>query len=258
MNLLFIFTSALLIICEVYIYVHYTAIAGIISTSAIILLFLSLQILKKLGYDIDIFKANKKDIKIIDETAIIDGRILDIVNSRFLSGQIIVPKFIVEKLQKMSNSSDPIEKAKGRRGLDVIARLGENDKLPFKITSIDYENQEISKKIIMLAKELKASIITTDFMVNKNGAIENVSVLNVNDLALSLKPIILPGEEMGIFIMKEGKEKNQGVGYLDDGTMVVIEEGHNYIGRKMDVIVQSILQTSSGRIIFTKIKFNDR
>lgn len=258
MNLLFILSILLLIASEVYIFITYGTIAGIISTFAAILVLLSEQILKKLGYEIDIFKAVKKDIKIIDETAIIDGRIIDIVNSRFVSGLITVPKFIIEKLQQMSNSNDQIEKAKGRRGLDVIARLGENDKLPFKILSENYDTPDINKKTLMLAKELKASIITTDFNVNKNGAIENVPVLNVNDLALSLKPIILPGEEMSIFIMKEGKERNQGVGYLDDGTMVVIEEGYNYIGKKMDVTVQSILQTSSGRIIFTKIKFNDR
>jgi len=256
MNLIFIISLAVIVAIEVDIYIKYSLPMLILSLALIFLVILLEQILKKMGQEIDIFKTKKKDIKIIDESALIDGRIIDIINSRFLSGTIIVPKFIVEKLQKMSNSNDTIEKANGRRGLDVIARLGENDKLPFKIVNNDYQEPDINKKVIELAKEMNADIITTDFNVNKNGAIANISVLNIADLAVSLKPIILPGQELNIFIMKEGKERDQGVGYLDDGTMVVIEDGYNYIGKKMDVIVQSILQTSSGRIIFTKIKFH--
>ncbi len=196
-----------------------------------------------------------KNIKILDLSSIVDGRILDICETRFISGSVITPRFVVQRLHELSESSDPILKAKGRRGLDILARLQESKEISFKVVDKDIRNvDDISIKIIKVAQELGSSVITSDFDLNKLGALENVPVLNINDLSSALKPVVLPGEDMSIFIMKEGKEKSQGVGYLDDGTMVVIEDGKQFIGRKIEVAVQSILQTSQGRIIFTKIK----
>lgn len=200
-------------------------------------------------------KRSGKNIKVLDTSAIIDGRILDICETKFISGTIIVPKFVVNQLHKLTESNDTMEKAKGRRGLDILARLQEMKTLPFKILDRDFkEIDDIGLKTVQVAKELKGSVITVDFNINKIGSLENVQVLNINDLSLALKPVVLPGEDMQIFIMKEGKEKGQGVGYLDDGTMVVVEDGKDFIGKKMDVVVQSILQTSQGRIIFVRIK----
>ena len=227
---------------------------GSLSFLAIILAIVAKEILRKMGIDIDIFKTSNKNIKVVDEKSLIDGRIIDIVNSKFISDMIVIPQYIIDKFKKLSTSENQIERLNARRALDIIARLEENDKVPCKVINIEINENDEVKKIIEFAKKLKASIITTDFIMMKYGAIENVSVLNINDLALALKPVILPGDEMNIFILKEGKEKKQGVGYLDDGTMVVVEDGYNYIGRKMDVKVQSILQTSNGKIVFTKIK----
>lgn len=210
--------------------------------------------------DTDIMSLSKragKNIKVLDISSIIDGRILDICETKFISGMIVVPRFVINQLHKLTESNDPMEKAKGRRGLDILARLQELKTIPFKILERDFkEVEDIGIKTVQLAKELKASVITVDFNINKIGSLENVQVLNINDLSLALKPVVLPGEDMQIFIMKEGKEKEQGVGYLDDGTMVVVEDGRDFIGKKMEVVVQSILQTSQGRIIFTRIKKN--
>jgi len=210
--------------------------------------------------DTDIMSIGRRKgrtMKLLDLSAIIDGRILDICETRFVSGTLMAPRFIVNQLHKLSESNDPMERAKGRRGLDILARLQELKALPFKIIDRDFrEIEDVSIKTVNIARELKASVITVDFNVNKLGSLENVSVLNINDLSLALKPVVLPGEDMQIFVMKEGKEKEQGIGYLDDGTMVVVEDGRGFIGKKMDVVVQSILQTSQGRIIFTRTKKN--
>ncbi|MBP7795396.1 MAG: hypothetical protein KA059_01320 [Elusimicrobiales bacterium] len=258
MKILFAVFVAAIVVIEYYIAVSYGAMAFVFSLLCVLISLLIPQLASALGFNYNLFKKTKKDIKILDEETVIDGRILDIINSRFVSGEIVVPKFIVERLQRLSSSENQIDRARGRRGLDVIARLGENDRLTFRVVEKDYHESDIIKKIIALAKDLGASIVTTNFQMNKNAAIHNISVLNINDLALSLKPVVLPGEEMSIFIMKDGKEKNQGIGYLDDGTMVVVEDGYQHIGRKMDIRVQSILQTPTGRIIFAKIKFNEK
>jgi uncharacterized protein YacL len=253
MMISFVILSLVLISSLIYVFIK-NYIYGIIFVLSILLTLLLEQILKKMGFELDIFKTRKNDIKVVDELSLIDGRIIDIVNSKFLSGTIVIPKYIVEKLKKLSNSENQIEKFKARRALDIIARLEENDKIPCKIIDIDLVSNDENKKIFEFAKKLEASIITTDMMMIKYGAMENVPILNINDLAFALKQVILPGDEINIFIIKEGKEKQQGVGYLEDGSMVVVEDGYNYIGRKMDVKVQSILQTSNGKIIFTKIK----
>ena len=196
-----------------------------------------------------------KSMKVLDLSAIVDGRVLDICDTHFITGGMVTPRFVVQELHALSESHEPINRAKGRRGLDILARLQESRDIPFRVLDRDLkEVQDNQMKLVTIAKELGASIITIDFNINKLAALENVTVLNINDLTIALKPVVLPGEDMSVFVMKEGKEKEQGVGYLDDGTMIVIEDGHEYIGKKVDAIVQSILQTSQGRIIFTRVK----
>ncbi|KAF0125829.1 MAG: PilT protein domain-containing protein [Elusimicrobia bacterium] len=208
--------------------------------------------------DKNIITAGRKQgrgMKLLDISAIVDGRIVDICETRFITGAVVAPRFVVQELHSLSESKDPIKRAKGRRGLDILARLQESKDVPFRV--IDREVREVTDvtmKLARVASELGASIITTDFNVNKIASLENVTALNINDLSMALKPVVLPGEDMQIFVMKEGKEKEQGVGYLDDGTMVVVEDGRDTIGKKVEVMVQSILQTSQGRIIFTRMK----
>ncbi len=208
--------------------------------------------------DKNIITAGRKQgrgMKLLDISAIVDGRIMDICETRFITGPVVAPRFVVQELHALGESRDPIKRAKGRRGLDILARLQESKDVPFRV--MDREVRDVSDptmKLVKVASELGASVITTDFNVNKLAALEHVTALNINDLSMALKPVVLPGEDMQIFVMKEGKEKEQGVGYLDDGTMVVVEDGRGEIGKKVEVAVQSILQTSQGRIIFTRMK----
>jgi len=200
-------------------------------------------------------KKGGKNMKVLDLSAIVDGRVLDICDTHFITGGIITPRFVVTELHALAESADHIARAKGRRGLDILARLQESRDIPFRVIDRDIkETADNQMKLVVIAKELGASIITIDFNINKLAALENVTVLNINDLTIALKPVVLPGEDMSVFVMKDGKEKEQGVGYLDDGTMIVIEDGREYIGKKVDAVVQSILQTSQGRIIFTRVK----
>ncbi|MBI3551864.1 MAG: PIN domain nuclease [Elusimicrobia bacterium] len=208
--------------------------------------------------DKDILKMGKRrgaDMKVLDTSAIIDGRVIDISETKFLSGTLIVPRFVLQELHHLSDSPDSLKRARGRRGLDILARLQENPDIPVKILDKDpVDVAEVDGKVVRLAKDLGARVITTDFNLNKIAALEGVTCLNVNDLGTALKPVVLPGEAMALFVMKEGKEREQGVGYLDDGTMVVIEDGKRYIGKRIEVGVTSILQTSAGRMIFGKSK----
>ncbi|OIO02010.1 MAG: PIN domain nuclease [Elusimicrobia bacterium CG_4_10_14_0_2_um_filter_56_8] len=200
-------------------------------------------------------KRGGKNMKVLDLSAIVDGRVLDICDTHFITGGVITPRFVVQELHALAESNDPINRAKGRRGLDILARLQESRDIPFRV--IDRDIKDVSDnqmKLVIIARELGASIITIDFNINKLAALENLTVLNINDLSIALKPVVLPGEDMSVFVMKDGKEKTQGVGYLDDGTMIIIEDGRDYIGKKVDAVVQSILQTSQGRIIFTRVK----
>lgn len=204
-------------------------------------------------------KKKLKHLKVIDDTAAIDGRIIDLFETGFLAGTFLLPKFVLDKIQEMANSKDPLRRAKGRRGLDIIARLEESKDIRFKIIERKiHEGRDYAEKIVHFAKNVGADIITTDFNINKAAMLKNVTVLNIDDLTAALKPVVLPGEVMSIFVMKEGKEKSQGVGYLDDGTMVVVEEGRKWIGKKVDVAVYSILQTSAGRMIFVKPKSDSK
>jgi uncharacterized protein YacL len=200
-------------------------------------------------------KRRGSEMKVLDTSAVIDGRVVDIAETKFLTGPIVVPRFILHELQRLADSQDGLKRARGRRGLDMLARLQENPDIPVRIVDKDIPGvEDVDGKVVRLAKELGAKVFTTDFNLNKIAALEGVTCLNVNDLTTALKPVVLPGEAMTLFVMKEGKEREQGVGYLDDGTMVVIEEGKRHIGKRVELQVSSILQTSAGRMIFGKFK----
>ena len=181
--------------------------------------------------------------KLLDTSVIIDGRIIDILKTGFLEGRLIVPNFVLEELQKLADSSDNLKRAKGRRGLDLIQEIQQKNKEQLLVEDTDFED----------LNEVDA-IITNDFNLNKVAEIQGVSVLNINDLANAIKPVVLPGEEMNVFVVKDGKENNQGVAYLEDGTMIVVEGGKKLVGENTAVVVTSVLQTSAGRMIFAKLK----
>jgi uncharacterized protein YacL len=205
--------------------------------------------LRKLG------KRRGADMKVLDTSAIIDGRVVDICETRFLSGSLIVPRFVLGELHHLADSPDALKRARGRRGLDILARLQENPEVPVRILDKDVpEIPDVDGKVVRLAKDMGAKVVTTDFNLNKIASLEGVVCLNVNDLGTALKPVVLPGEAMPIFVMKEGKERDQGIGYLDDGTMVVVEDGRRFIGKRVDVGVTSILQNPSGRMVFGKAR----
>ena len=188
---------------------------------------------------------------LVDTSVLIDGRVADICDTKFIAGTLVVPRFILRELQAVADSGDGAKRARGRRGLDILARLQENPDLPVRVFDKDYPDiKETDGKLVALAKDLGARVLTTDFNLNKVAGLQGVTVLNVNDLANALKPVALPGEGMNVFVVKEGKEREQGVAYLDDGTMVVVEDGRRAVGQKTRVTVSSILQTSAGRMIF--------
>ncbi len=199
------------------------------------------------------------ETKILDTSVIIDGRIADVAEAGFISGTMIIPKFIIKELQHIADSSEPIKRVRGRRGLDVLKRMQKDiPNVSVKITNHDFPNiKEADLKLVELARRLKGIIITNDFNLNKVAGLQNVKVMNLNQLSNALKPVVLPGETMSIHVVKEGKEENQGVGYLDDGTMVVVDEAKRYLGDHIEVSVTSVLQTPTGRMIFSRVKEED-
>ena len=193
--------------------------------------------------------------KILDTSCIIDGRIEELLNTGFIDGQILVPRFILQELQAVADSSSDQKRTRGRRGLDLLNRLQELHGSRIVIHPGDYEEvTTVDAKLVRLAQDINAALLTTDYNLNKVASLQQVQVLNVNDLAQALQPLYLPGDSLNLKILKEGKEPAQGVGYLDDGTMVVVEEGKDYIGNELAVIVTSALQTSAGRMIFARPK----
>lgn len=193
--------------------------------------------------------------KLLDTSVIIDGRIADISKTGFIEGVLVVPQFVLTELQHIADSSDTLKRTRGRRGLDILKVLQDASNSNVLITEIDFEDvPEVDLKLVRLAKKMGAQILTNDFNLNKVCELHKVSVLNINDLANAVKPVVIPGEEMNVVVIKDGKEHNQGVAYLDDGTMIVVEEGKSYIGQAIIVIVTSVLQTSAGRMIFAKPK----
>lgn len=193
-------------------------------------------------------------LKVVDLSSLIDGRVVDLCAINFLSGVLVIPMFVLEELNKMVASKDPLVRAKGRRAMDVAARLQELKEVEVRITAKTPKADTLEEKVVKLAKSLDAQIVTLDFNINKLASLQKVTPLNIADLATALKPIVLPGETMSLFIMKDGKEKEQGIGYLDDGTMVVVEDGRKHIGKRTEVAVYSILQNAAGRLIFAKVK----
>ena len=200
-------------------------------------------------------RQDKKDeLVLLDTSVIIDGRIADICKVKFLDGKFIVPRFVLRELQQIADSSDSLKRARGRRGMDILAKLQKNTNIDVKIHSEDFlDLKEVDAKLVKLAKILGAKVFTNDYNLNKIAEIQGVSVLNVNELANALRPVVLPGEMLEIRLIKEGKEYNQGVGYLEDGTMVVVDNGRRSIGQSKRVVVGSVLQTAAGRMIFGKL-----
>jgi uncharacterized protein YacL len=200
-----------------------------------------------------VFRAAGPDrrYKILDTSVIIDGRIADIAETGFLDGTLVVPQFVLKELQLIADSSDSMRRNRGRRGLDILQKVQKMAGLDVIISDLDYpEIREVDLKLIELARALPAKIVTNDFNLNKVAQLRGLDVLNVNELANSVKPVVLPGELMRVFILKEGKEYNQGVAYLDDGTMVVVDNARKMISRTIDIVVTSVLQTTAGKMIF--------
>lgn len=214
---------------------------------------------KKSGEEEELEQAGSKALKILDTSVIIDGRIADICQTGFLEGTIVIPQFVLEELQHIADSSDVLKRNRGRRGLDILNRIQKELAMNVEIYEGDFEDiQEVDSKLVKLAKLTNGVVVTNDFNLNKVCELQKVSVLNINDLANAVKPVVLPGEEMSVQVIKDGKEHNQGIAYLDDGTMIVVESGRDYIGKHIEVLVTSVLQTSAGRMIFAKPKLLEK
>jgi len=196
-----------------------------------------------------------ENTKILDTSVIIDGRIADITETGFVEGPLLIPQFVLSELQHIADSSDPVKRTRGKRGLEVLHHIQKQVNVDVRIVDNDYPAvKEVDAKLIELAKEVHGKIVTNDSNLNKVAELQGIVVLNINELANSLKPVVLPGEEMNVKILKEGKEMGQGVAYLDDGTMIVVDNGRRQIGKTIDVIVTSVLQTPAGRMIFARLK----
>lgn len=220
------------------------------------------DITNAIGSLTNVKKTNKeklKDIrsipKILDTSVIIDGRIADICKTGFIEGPLVIPEFVLEELQHIADSSDGLKRNRGRRGLDILHRIQKELDIEIIIHDKKFEETfEVDSKLLKLTQLLNGRIITNDYNLNKVAEVQGISVLNINELANAVKPVVLPGEEMNVQVVKDGKESGQGLAYLDDGTMIVIESGHKYIGDNITVLVTSVLQTSAGKMIFAKPK----
>ncbi len=193
--------------------------------------------------------------KVLDTSVIIDGRVADLCETGFLEGTFLVPHFILDELQHIADSSDSLKRARGRRGLDILNKVQKMPEVDVRIIDEDFPQvKEVDAKLVVLAKKMNAKIITNDLNLNKVAELQGVRVLNINELCNALRPVVLPGETIRVFVLKEGKEAGQGVAYLDDGTMIVVDNARRYIGKNVDVVVTSVLQTTAGRMIFTRLK----
>lgn len=191
--------------------------------------------------------------KVLDTSVLIDGRIMEVIESGFISGLLVIPSFVIDELQSLSDSTDHIKRSKGRRGLDISKRLQNATKCEVEMLTENFPNvHEVDKKLLAFCHKYEATLVTLDFNLNKVADLEEIAVMNINLLAQALKTVVLPGEKMLIQVIREGKESGQGIGYLEDGTMVVVEEGKRLIGQAVDVAVSSVLQTSAGRMVFTR------
>ncbi len=208
----------------------------------------------KTPYFLDSGKQSRLPLKILDTSVIIDGRIADIAETGFMEGTFIVPKFILEELQYIADSPDDLRRTRGRRGLDILKRLQQHKRLKVEFVEDDIPKAGVDSKLVALALKLRAKILTNDFNLHKVAELQGIEVLNINQLANAMKPAVLPGETLYVQILREGKSQGQGVAYLDDGTMVVIENARRFIGKEVEVAVTSVLQTTAGRMIFSEIK----
>jgi uncharacterized protein YacL len=196
-------------------------------------------------------KSSGRSYKILDTSVIIDGRITDLCDTGFIEGTLVIPQFVLKELQFIADSGDSLKRQRGRRGLDVLNHLQKSSQISVVIWEMDFpEIRDVDSKLMELARQLDAKIVTNDVNLNKVAKLRGISVLNINELANALRPVVLPGESMRIFILKEGKEKDQGVGYLDDGTMVVVDNSRRLVGQNVDITVTSVLQTTVGKMIF--------
>ena len=225
--------------------------------------YLGFRIGEKKSHTLDLSKvplfhrmaADSEGNKILDTSTIIDGRIADVCETGFIEGTLIIPQFVLYEIQHIADLQDPVKKTRGRRGLEILHRLQKQTFVKIKIVDYDFPKlKDVDSKLIALAKNMGGKIITNDFNLNKVAELQGIEVLNLNELVTSLKPAVLPAEQMTIRIIKEGKEQGQGIGYLDDGTMVVVDDARKLLGKTVDVVVTSLLQTASGRMIFAKLK----
>jgi len=191
---------------------------------------------------------------LLDTSVIIDGRIADIAHTGFLSGSLLIPRFVLNELQYIADSADSLRRQRGRRGMEVLSQLQKETTIPVRISDIDVEGiREVDDKLVVLARQLRCPILTNDYNLNRVAELQGVVVLNVNELANAVKTVFLPGEELQVLVIQEGKESGQGVGYLDDGTMVVIEDGRSHLDRSVSVTVTKVLQTAAGRMVFGRL-----
>jgi uncharacterized protein YacL len=244
-------------------YDHQQTVLSVFVILYVICGYMGLQIGFKKGEEIHLhgWKAFSKtapqseNTKILDTSVIIDGRIADITETGFIEGTLIIPQFVLNELQHIADSSDSIKRTRGKRGLEVLRHIQKQAYVDVQILEKDYPAvKEVDSKLIELAKEVHGKIITNDSNLNKVAELQGIEVLNINELANSIKPVVLPGEEINVKILKEGKEIGQGVAYLDDGTMIVVDNGRRQMGKTIDVVVTSVLQTPAGRMIFARLK----
>jgi uncharacterized protein YacL len=213
------------------------------------------EIFRTLGVRLPRDRAESTEgVVLLDTSVIIDGRIADIIQTGFISDAVLIPRFVLNELQHIADSPDTLRRNRGRRGLDILNKLQKDAQVPIRITEMDAEGaREVDEKLVRLAKELSCPIVTNDYNLNRVAELQGIKVLNINELANAVKAIVLPGESITVHIIQEGKELGQGVGYLDDGTMVVIEEGRRQIGQTVEVNVTRVLQTVAGRMIFAQL-----
>jgi uncharacterized protein YacL len=190
---------------------------------------------------------------LVDTSVIIDGRIADIAKTGFITGTLLIPRFVLNELQYVADSADRLRRQRGRRGMEILAQLQKDPHVPVQISDINVEGtREVDDKLVILARQLKCPILTNDYNLNRIADLQGVTILNINELANAVKAVMLPGESIKVKVIQEGKEHNQGVGYLDDGTMVVVENGENYLNQTIPVVVSKVLQTAAGRMIFAR------
>ncbi len=240
-------------------------VAAIFLTATLVLVFgfigISLGVTRATNWDALLRAVQRREVmetnpKILDTSVIIDGRLADICKTGFIEGTLIIPRFVLQELQRIADAADDLRRARGRRGLDILKQL-QDPATGVTVQVLDADPvdiREVDEKLVRLARDMNAKIVTNDLNLNKVAQIEGVVTLNINDLANALKPAVLPDERMQVRIVKEGKEAFQGVGYLDDGTMIVVDGGREYIGREVSVLVTSVLQTTAGRMIFTRLQ----